>query len=184
MSRTSLKYWLTKSELGKPGDGFDMETGDLDDAGKPIKQRFHETFADAMANGIDTAEKAAWKLVHGQPEVLTDRGHVQYKISPLAIALGLTAADPAFYERDEFGAPIPETILKQDPDMIRFMLKAHRPDVYVPGQKIDVTHRGGVLILTAPLKTSKDFDENIPNKVAEIQDVEFEEVDDNTAGSQ
>lgn len=182
-SRNGLDYWLSKSETGKPGDGFDVATSDLDESGNPITRRFHECFIDALKDGIDSAEKAAWKLVHGQPEVLTHKGHVQYQVNPAATALGLIPGDREYYLLDEFGRPMPETILKQDPDMIRFMLKAHRPDVYVPGQKIDVTHRGGVLILTAPVKTSKEFDENIPNKLNSIQDVEFEEVDDNTEGA-
>jgi hypothetical protein len=180
-SRSGLEYWIAKSVAGHVS--FNIPTGDLDENGKPITLPFHELFASAMKDGIDSAEKAAWKLVRGQKEVLTHKGRVQYKINPLASALGLDETDPAFFERDENGAPIPETILKQDPDMIRFMLKAHRPDVYVPGQKIDVNHRGGVLILTAPLKTSKEFDDNIPNKLSEVQDVEFEEVTDETTGT-
>jgi hypothetical protein len=176
-SRTGLEYWIAKSEAGEPGDGFDVATGDLDEHGKPIKQRFHELFAVAVKDGIDSAEKAAWKLVHGQPEVLTHKGHVQYKINPAADALGLLPDDPSFYLRDVNGDPIPETILKQDPDMIRFMLKAHRPDVYVATQKHDVRHSGGVLVVGVRAKSSAEFDATVPNKLADIQDVEFEEID-------
>lgn len=179
--RGTLVYWLNLSEANQPG--FDIPTGDLDQDGQPITRRFHELWADALADGIDKVERAAFRLAYGQPEPLLSKGtgRVLYLINPDAVRLGLSEFDPAYYMRDENGKPIPETILKQDPDMIRFLLKSHKPEIYTPAQKVDVNHRGGVLVVGTQVKTSKEFDEQFTNKRDAIVDAEFEEVTDPTA---
>jgi hypothetical protein len=176
VSRTGIKYWLEKSQQGFPG--FDLPTGESDEDGKPITRRFHELWADALADGIDRVERAAMQLALGQHEPLTDRGRVQYKYDPDLLSLGLTGPDA--YLKDKDGKPVPETIIKQDPDMIRFLLKAHRPDQYVATQKVDVNHRGGVLVVGVRPKSSAEFDKQTPNKLEQVTDVEFEEITDPT----
>jgi hypothetical protein len=179
ISRTSIIYYLAKSERGKPGDAFDLPTGDLDENGHPIMRRFHELWADALSDGIDKVEKAAHMLAVGQPETLTHKGRVQYKVDPDGIRLGLVEGDAGYYLTDEDGNFVPETIVMQDPDMVRFLLKTRRPQVYGDRQSVDVTHRGGVLVVGVK-KTEAELEIAYGGK-QEIQDVEFEDITDDTA---
>src|ERR1035437_851920 len=178
LSRSSIIYYLAKSVRGKPGDAFDLVAGE-DEHGNPIMRRFHEMWADALSDGIDKVEKAAHMLAVGQPETLTHKGRVQYKIDPDAIRLGLIDGDPGFYLTDENGELIPETIIMQDPDMVRFILKTRRPQVYGDKSSVDVTHRGGVLVVGVK-KTEAELEIAYGGK-QEIQDVEFEDITDDTA---
>jgi hypothetical protein len=149
---TTLKYWLQKSSEGAPGDGFDIVYGEGDDQ---ISIRFHEAWDSAMAAGVEAVEAATIQRAKGYREVLTFQGRVKYQEDPEKIALGLTGADA--YMVDEFGAPIPETVLKQDPDLMMFILKARKPEVYGTKQQIDVNHRGGVLVVGMTAKTPQDL---------------------------
>ena len=176
ISRSSLIYYLAKSEKGQPGDGFDLPTGELDEDGQPIKRRFHELWSDALEDGIDKTERAAHRLAHGQPKVLTNKYGVIYKIDQDKVHLGLEGQDA--YLLDENGKPIPETIIEQDPDMIRFILKTRRRNVYGDHTSVDMVHSGGVLVVGVK-KTEKELEQAYGGK-QEIQDVEFEDVTDNT----
>jgi hypothetical protein len=177
ISRTSLEYWLAKSEKGRPGDGFDVDLGDTEDDGEtPRKTRFHEAYYAAFKDGMDMIEREAHLVARGEKqEILTYKGRVVYKIDPLATALGLQPEDRGYFLEDENGKPIPESIPMQDMDMIRFMLKSHRRDVYGDHSKVDVTLRGGVLVLGAK-QTAEEFEKQFGGK-QDIQDVEFEEVE-------
>lgn len=167
--RSSLAYWVKKSEAGDPG--FDVTIdGET--------RRFHEWFHDAMNDAVDRIEEAAFKLAGGtHKEVLVFKGRVQYQEDPDLVALGFEGSEA--WLRDENGRPIPETIDKLDPDMTRFILKAHRPEKYVATQKIDVKHSGGVLVVGTQMKR-EDFEKKFVEKTAEQKaiDVEFEVVDD------
>lgn len=178
ISRTSLEYWLAKSEKGTPGDGFDVVTGDFeDDDVTPIKTRFHLAYYSAFKDGMDIVEREAHLVARGEKqEVLTYKGRVQYKVDPLAFRLGLVPGDPGYYLEDEDGKPIPETIAMQDMDMIRFMLKSHRREVYGDHSKVDVNLRGGVVIVEATKQTPEEFEKKFGGK-QDIQDVTFEEVE-------
>lgn len=142
ISRSTIDKWLKKSETGKPGDGFDVIID-----GEPM--RFHEAFAGKCSEGIDKVEAQAIRVATGEArEVLTHHGRVQYKADPdMAALLGLPLDDPRCYLRDENGEAVPETVPLFEPDMTRFILKTHRPDQYGDRSKVDVTYRGGVLVV-------------------------------------
>jgi hypothetical protein len=176
ISRSSLIYYLAKSERGKPGDGFDLPTGDFDDNDQPIKRRFHELWADALEDGIDKVERAAHRIAVGQPKPLTNKYGVIYKLDQDKLDLGLT--DMEAYLHDEHGKPIPETIIEQDPDMMRFILKTRRQRVYGDHTSVDMVHSGGVLVVGVK-KTEAELEAAYGGK-QEIQDVEFEDVTDDT----
>ena len=175
ISRTSLKYWLTKSEKGKPGDGFDLVAGE-DETGQPIKRRFHELWQESFNDGIDTVERAAFKIAVGQPKPLTNKYGVIYKLDQDKLDLGLIGMEA--YLLDDNGKPIPETITEQDPDMMRFILKTHRRDKYGDHQSVDMVHSGGVLVVGVK-KTEAELEKAYGGS-QEIQDVEFEDVTDET----
>lgn len=149
---TTLKYWLQKSSEGKPGDGFDIDYGEGDDK---ISIRFHDAWDAAMVAGVEAVEAATIQRAKGYREVLTFQGRVKYQEDPKLLALGLTGAEA--YLLDDFGAPIPETVLRQDPDLMMFILKARKPDVYGNKQQVDVTHRGGVLVVGMTAASPSDL---------------------------
>lgn len=170
ISRTSLKYYMAKSEKGQPGDGFDMTVDD-----EPM--RFHEVFKAAFDDGLEGVEHAAFKLAYGtQREILTHHGRVQYKVDPDMVALGFEGADT--FMKDEHGDPIPETIPLQEPDMIRFLLKTRMPEKYGDRSQVDIMHRGGVLVV-GMRKPTKQLEE-MYGGIQAIPAIEFieEEADD------
>ena len=175
ISRTSIKYYLQKSEEGDVGDGFDI-TVDREDDNTPITIRFHEAWAISEREGTDALKKAAYGIAIGQKEVLTYRGRVQYLVDPAAMALGLLPCDRGYYIEDEHGNPVPETIIKQDPDMIRYLLTKLDPETFGDKSQVDVRHSGGVLVVTdaKPVRPA-EFEQLFGGK-QEIQDVEFEEI--------
>lgn len=168
ISTGSLRYYLAKSEAGQlPVLLWNGET-------KP----FHEHYRDALDTGVDLVEKAAFVRATGYQEPGVHQGRVQYRFDPDLIALGFVGE--AAYLRDSKGQPIPEMITKQDPDMIQFILKNRRPEVYGNKQSIDVNHKGGVLVLHERADISPEAFEKKHGGSKEIVDVEFEEIEDNT----
>lgn len=151
---TTLKYWLQKSSEGKPGDGFDVPTGLTEDEGPPTI-RFHDGWDAAIEAGVDLVEQAAVRRAIGYREVLTFQGHVTYKKDPVLIALGFSGDEATLL--DDFGAPIPETIEKQDPDLQMFILRARRAKIYGDKKQIDMNVKGGVLVVGAVAKTPQDL---------------------------
>lgn len=154
ISPTTLKYWLQKSTEGGPGDGFDIVTGLAEGEG-PATIRFHEAWDIAIEAGVDRVEAAAFRRAIGYREVLTFQGRVMYQMDPDLISLGFTGVDA--YLKDDFGAPIPETIEKQDPDLQMFILKARRAKFYGDKKQVDVNMRGGVLVVGVTAKTPADL---------------------------
>jgi hypothetical protein len=175
ISRSSLVYYLGKSEKGKVGDGFDVVVGE-DEHGNDITARFHVAWAHALEDGIDKVERAAHRLAVGQPKPLTNKYGVIYKFDQTKLDLGLEGMDA--YLRDENGAPIPQTIIEQDPDMMRFILKTRRRNVYGDHTSVDMVHSGGVLVVGVK-KTEAELEQEFGG-TQEIQDVEFEDVTDDT----
>jgi hypothetical protein len=173
LSTITLRKYLKDSADGKPGDGFDMEI-------EGIKLRFHDWFYAAMNDGVDKVEAAAFQLAYGEKhEILTHHGRVQYKLDPMLVALGFGDGPEAYLLDPITGQPIPETVPLQDPDMLRFILKARRGDVYGDKSRVDHTVRGGVLVVGVTAKTSGDLD----NMAAEMKKkgrplVAFRDADD------
>lgn len=169
ISVSTLKYWLAKSEKGRPGDGFDLE---LDDR----KGRFHEHWREALDSGVQLVEDSfVDRALNGYYETLSDKGRVQYQYDKDLINLGLTGPDA--YLLDEEGRPIPERIHLQDPDVMQAVLKAFRRDRWGQHDKLDVTHRGGVMVVTAPALSSKELEEREKRHTEAPIEVEFREVE-------
>lgn len=184
ISYSTLKYWLQKSFEGGPGDGFDITMGDDDENGTEDNTiRFHEAWDLAMTAGVEKVEAATMQRAIGYLEPLTYQGRVQYKWDPskLAIAreLGLPEFTPENYLLDEFGAPIPETVQKMDPDLAMFILKARKPQVYGAKASVDVNVKGGVLVVGMKAQTPEELNE-IESKYREkgLPSVVFEEGDE------
>jgi hypothetical protein len=154
ISYTTLKYWLQSSLEGTMGDRYDIPSDDGENT-----TRFHVAWDDAMLVGAHAAEKAMIKRATGYEEVLIYKGRVQYKYDPKKLALsrelGLPEEVPENYLVDQFGAPVPETVEKQDPDLVMFFLKAKHPDY--KAKPIDVNVRGGVLVVGMKIAAPEDL---------------------------
>jgi len=171
----TLQLWLKKSERGQPGDIFDLVVNPDDGPEERITKRFHELYDLALETGIDNVEEAAMKRAIGYEEVLTYQGHVMYKLDPVLIDLGYSGSDA--WAKDSRGRPIPETVLKQDPDLIQFILKNRRAKIYGTKAQVDVNVRGGVLVVAAKAATGQELNaEEAQYREAPIE-VTFEEED-------
>jgi hypothetical protein len=113
--------------------------------------RFHEAWDIAMLSGVERVEAITIRRATGYDEVLTYQGKVQYKYDPQKLAdardLGLPEFVPENYLVDQWGAPVPETVWKMDPDLAMFILKSRKPQVYGNKASMDVNVRGGVLVV-------------------------------------
>jgi hypothetical protein len=164
--RRTPENWLKGSAAGQPG--YDLEW-----RGETMK--FHEHYISALENGIAHLEEIAFRLAMGYDEILTYQGRVSYKIDPDLLSLGQEGPDA--YLRDEHGNPIPETVRKSDPKMLRWVLDRYHPD-YRQDRKMAVTQKSGVLVI-GPSKTEKREKEFSGEQ--QTQDVEFY-VDDGSEG--
>lgn len=187
ISYTTLKYWLQKSFEGAPGDGFDIVMGDDDENGTSDNTvRFHDAWDTEMLAGVERVEVATIRRATGYDEVLTYQGRVQYKYDPekLAISreLGLAENTPENYLVDQYGAPVPETVYKMDPDLAMFILKARKPQIYGNKASVDVNVKGGVLVVGMRAATSEALNELESNYRKQGRPaVTFEEGDDEEA---
>ncbi len=171
----SIRYWLKKSATGQPGDGFDLQYADE-------LKRFHEHYEDARDGGIQKVEDAyIERAVAGYYETLHHQGQVKYQFDEDLIALGETGPDA--YLRDENGKPVPERIHHQDPEVMLAVLKAWRRDTYGQHDTLDIMHKGGVMVVTAPAKSSAELEQRERAGLGEAVDVEFIEVKDGEAVS-
>ncbi len=166
--RRTPDYWLKCSAAGH--DGYDVEW-----RGDTIK--FHEHYISAMDEGGGHLEEVAFRLATGYDEIQTYKGSVRYKIDPVLSSLGHRGPDA--YLKDENGNPVPETVPKFDPKMIRWLLERRLPDKYGKRPKTGVTHKTGVLVVGVPSKTEK-LEKEFGGE-QQIQDVEFD-VDDGLEG--
>jgi hypothetical protein len=170
MTYNTLRRYLEKSETGKPGDGFDINYGDE-------TKRFHLHYEDACQTRIQITEDAyIGRAMAGYYEVLHDKGRVIYQMDPELEGLGLTGADA--YLRDEEGKPIPERIEHQDPEVMLMVLRAWRRDRYGAKDQLDVTVRGGVMVVSGRAKSSADIEQQEKELLEAPMDVEFREVED------
>ncbi len=139
--RKTPEYWLKGSAAGH--DGYDLEW-------RGVTMKFDEHYISAMEEGGDI-EEFAFRPATGYEEILTYKGRVSYKIDLVRWSLGHRGA--AAYLKDENGDPVPETVRKYDPKMIRWLLARQFPDKYGERPKTDVTHKSGVLVVGVPSKT-------------------------------
>ena len=178
---TTLKLWLQRSSEGAAGDKFDVKLPEDDEDDEPV--RFHEAWEAAMAIGVERLEYVAHQRASGYLEPLSYQGRVQYKYDPAKCAvsreLGLPEFVPENYLLDELGAPVPETILKMDPDLLMFLLKARKPNVYGAKASVDVNVRGGVLVVSQQIAKPEDLNTMEQNyRMNRKPSVAFEEGDD------
>jgi len=176
ISTSGLKYWLGKSQEGQPGDGFDVV---LDPDEPEATVRFHEAWNDAVAAGLGRVERAAITRALGYLEPLTYQGRVIYRHDRELVALfGGESVDT--YLLDENGQPVPESVMKQDPDLLQFILKTRLADVYGNRQTVDINHRGGVLVVSATARSSEALLTDAADYKADAVDAEFSEVESET----
>lgn len=161
----TLRYWVKKSQAGQPGDGFDLTYGEE-------HKRFHEHFDDCLQTAVQMVEDAYQdRALHGYYETLHHQGRVAYQYDQGLLDLGLSGAEA--FLRDEKGKPIPERIQHQDPEVMLAVLKAWRRDRYGQKDQLDVLHRGGVMVITAPARSSAELEQRAQRVMSEPIDVEF-----------
>jgi hypothetical protein len=167
--KTSAKYYIEKSKNGDPG--FDIRWGDAEGP-------FHEHVQVALDIGRELVETCMFTRATGYKEVQLYQGRVQYEIDYDMIALG---AEPGSWDailKDKNGKPIPVTVMKQSEDLQMFIMKAHKPDIYGAKAQLDVTLKGGVMVVTGPARTSAELEAIEKKMQGEVVDVEFIEVED------
>lgn len=159
--RRTLDYWLKCSAAGR--EGYVLEW-------QGVTAKFHEHFLSAIEEGVDNLKGVAHQRASGYDEVLTYQGRVVYKLDPQLVAIGCQGHEA--YLRDENGNPVPETIRKQDPKMIRWLLERLRPGIYGNDRDLGDTQRGGVLVVGRGSNTQKLGNEFGDER--QIPDVEFD----------
>ncbi len=168
--RTTAKYYMQQAREGVPGLA-NVKWGN-------IEGPFDELVQIAIANAIEEVEVCMFKRARGYDEPQTYQGRVQFEIDHDAIALG---AEPGTWEailKDKNGKPIPVTIMRQSEDLMMFLAKKHKPDIYGDKTQLDVIHRGGVMIVTAPARSSSELEQQAKKMAAEAVEVEFVEIED------
>jgi hypothetical protein len=177
----TLKLWLTKSRLGQPGDGFDLVANPDDDPSEQFTIRFHEMYAQAQYDGTQELFRATWQRAIGYREPLTFQGRVIYKLDPKKVKAGMEGMDA--YLLDEDGRPVPESVEKQDPDLMQFLLKGLMPELFNPAKKIEVDNKvSGVLVVAQKAASGAALaDEEKLYSKAPLA-VEFEDGDDDDIG--
>lgn len=162
ISYSTLKYWLQKSLEGKPGDGFDIPQGE-DDEGENEDNtiRFHVAWDLAFEAGVGKVEAAVMKRAQGYLEPLTYQGRIKYRLDPRKMAIARLMDEPEdspeCYLLDKWGAPIPESVERMDPDLAMRVLEAHKPKVYGKKASLDVSVKGGVLVIPMRAQSSEDL---------------------------
>lgn len=175
ISTSTLKYWLTKSVSGGGGDGFDVV---FDENTPDETVRFHEAWDDAMAIGLSLVERALHERALGYREVLTYQGRVVYKHDPELVALFGYECMQTYLRDPITNEPVPEAVIKQDPDLLQFIVKTRLSETYGTKATLDINHRGGVLVVAAVAKTSEALASVAQDYKADAVDVEFSEVDE------
>lgn len=178
MSYANFKYILQRSIDGQPGDGFDLTYGDSGEDGKGVTKRFHQHFEDVRDGGVQRVDDAYMhRAMAGYYEVLSDKGRVVYQIDPELAGLGITGPDS--YLLDERGRPIPERIEHQDPEVMRDVLEKLRRDRWGRKDKLDVTVKGGVIVVGIRAKPGElEKREALALTNQEVTDIEFRELED------
>lgn len=166
----TLRNWLLKSKNGRPNDGWE-----LDYEGRTA--RFHVHYDDCIDASVQRVEETFIARAIGYKETLNHQGRVQYQMDEDLLRLGFFGYEA--YLRDENGKPIPETVDKQDPECMLAVLKHFRPDRWTTKVNMDVTHKGGVLVVGAR-KAPADLEAEYGGP-REIPLIDFVEVSDDPA---
>lgn len=175
----SVRLWLTKSRLGTPGDGFDIVMNPDDDEEEHVTMRFHDAYDEALKMGSDTILSATIKRALGYREPLSYQGRVIYKLDPDMVRLGITDG-PDAYLYDANGHPIPESVERQDPDLMMFLLKGLKPETFGNKTKVEVDGKiSGVLVVAQKAINGAVLNAEEADYRKQVIDVEFEEVDPN-----
>ena len=169
-SSTALGYYIEKSKAGDPELVIEWDG---------VEGPLHELFKIAETNVVKHIEGCAVHRATGYREVLTHQGHITYEIDWDKVNLeGATPGSPESFRLDERGRPIPASVEKQSEDLQMFILRARLPEVYGSKAQVDVTHRGGVLVVGARARDEKEqeaAERAFLTRQAPI-DVEFREV--------
>lgn len=174
ISVSTAKYWIACSQDGQPGDAYDVM---LDPRDPDSVVRFHDAWNDAMAAGLGRVERAAITRALGYLEPLTYQGRVIYKHDRELVALFGGESVDTYLLDPNTGQPVPESVMKQDPDLLQFILKTRLPDTYGNKLAVDHNHRGGVLVVSAVAKSSEALLADAQDYKADATDAEFTEVD-------
>lgn len=173
LSTSTAPLYMAHSENGDPG--FVLTWNGLEGP-------FHELVKIALKTAVENIEACAWKRALGYLEPQVHQGRVQYEIDHDMIALG---AEPGSWDailKDENGKPVPVTVERQSEDLQMFILKKRLPEIYGDKTQVDVLHRGGVMVVTTPARSSAELEKRAKQVNEEIIDVEFieaeEEVDE------
>jgi hypothetical protein len=177
VTTTSVRVWLAKSRLGQPGDGFDLVMNPDDAPEDQVTVRFHEAWDQALKDGAQTILRATVKRAIGYREPLTYQGRVIYQLDPKKVADGKTGMDAYLLDKD--GRPVPESVEKQDPDLMQFLLKGLMPEQFGTRSKVEIEGKiSGVLVVAAKAPDPKVLNEEALAYKKEPLMVEFEESDD------
>lgn len=168
----TLDYWLKLSAEGNQPH-FEIEW-------RGLKLWFHEHYITACEEGDANLVTAAFQLALGYDEIQSYQGRVIYQVDDFLWDMGLRGRDA--YLLDEKGRPIPEVVRKQDPEMIRWLLERRKAKEYGKSQVIDVQHSGGLLVVTMP-KSPHELEE-AHGGMRQVQDVEFEVIDNESDGDE
>ena len=143
--RKALAYWIKRSKAGD--DGYDVEW-------QGVTERFHEHCESAIEEAHEKLYCIMRQRALGYDKILTYRGRVIYKNDQGLVGLGYQGPDA--YLRDENGNLVPETVRVVDPRAIRYILALELPEKYGKNRKIDVPHKGGVLVIGETKKPEYD----------------------------
>jgi hypothetical protein len=166
---TSAKYYMAKAENNDPG--FVLTWGN-------IQGPFHELVKIALDMALENIEANVFRRANGYLVPQVHQGRVQYEIDHDAIALGAVPGSwDAILKDTKTGKPIPVTVEHQSEELQMFILKARRPDIYGNKSQVEMTMRGGVMVVGPPARTSEELARRA-KKLNEPVDVDFIEVED------
>lgn len=177
VTTSAVRLWLAKSRLGKEGDGFDILMNPDDDEEDQFKLRFHAAYDAALEDGAQSILSATIKRAMGYKEPLSYQGRVIYKIDPRAYKLGMVEGPDAWLY-DEQGRPVPESIDRQDPDLMQFLLKGLMPGTFGNKTKVEIEGRiSGVLVVAQKAVDGHALIDEEKEFRKKAVDVEFDEVE-------
>lgn len=167
----SAHYYLEKSKAGDPGFVITWRN---------MEGPFHEHFVIAEQEGVGRVEHNMFVRANGYQKPLTHQGRVQYQLDPRLLAIGFTG--PEAYLLDKDGKPVPESVEEWDRELMMFIMKARRPEVYGnKPQQIDVRHTKVGVLVVGTRKTAKELEEAYSGP-QEIPEVEFTVIEDEPPG--
>jgi hypothetical protein len=124
--RNTPLNWRNSSAAGRAG--YDLEWCG-------VTAKFHEHHESAMKEGDEKLLEVIYERALGYDEVRTYRGEVIYKVDEFMWELGFRG--PEAYLKDEDGNPVPETVRRQDPKMIRWLAERRFPHEFGPPHNRD-----------------------------------------------